>query len=59
MYADRIGLHHSVLDQTDIKYGYMKVDGDRRVYMKWTKLPFILENIDKSRNKLIDKMNGN
>ena len=43
--------------ETDINKDSLTLNGTRCFYGKRFKLGFIIENIDKSRNKLIEKMN--
>ena len=45
------------LEETDVNKDSLTLNGTRCFYGKRFKLGFIIENIDKSRNKLIEKMN--
>ena len=56
-YKKTINIHHSELEETDINKDSLTLNGTRCFYGKRFKLGFIIENIDKSRNKLIEKMN--
>lgn len=56
-YKKIINIHHSELEETEHKEDELILNGVKCFYGKRFKLGFIIENIDKSRNKLIEKMN--
>ena len=56
-YKNIINKHHSELEETDWNKDALYLNEVRCIYGERFKLGFIIENIDKSRNKLIEKMN--
>ena len=58
-YNQIINIEDSRLKEATHKRESLYLNGTRCIYGKRFKLGFIIENIEKSRNKLIEKMNGN
>lgn len=56
-YKKIINIHHSELEETDWNEDTLYLNDIKCFYGKRFKLGFIIENIDKSRDKLIEKMN--
>ena len=56
-YKKYINKDHSELEETDWNEDTLYLNNIKCFYGKRFKLGFIIENIDKSRNKLIEKMN--
>ena len=57
VYKEIIGINHFELEETECNRDSLHLNQTRCYYGKRFKLGFIIENIEKSRKKLIEKMN--